>query len=128
MKISYNWLKWYIPNAPEPEKLRDIFTYHLCEVEFLQKLGTGENTDWTFDLNILPNRAHDLLSHQGIARELASLLDIKFIDPTLKYKIPDSKPTNLRIEIKSDKCRRYLGRIVKNVKIGPGIHRAKKHK
>ncbi|KKQ87943.1 MAG: Phenylalanine-tRNA ligase beta subunit [Parcubacteria group bacterium GW2011_GWF2_38_8] len=127
MKISYNWLKWYIPNAPEPEKLRDIFTYHLCEVEFLQKLGTGENTDWTFDLNILPNRAHDLLSHQGIARELASLLDIKFIDPTLKYKIPDSKPTNLRIEIKSDKCRRYLGRIVKNVKIGPPPDWVKAH-
>ena len=40
MKISYNWLKWYILEAPSPEKLRDIFTYHLCEVENLEKKVT----------------------------------------------------------------------------------------
>src|SRR3989339_1908267 len=101
MKISYNWLKSYIPEVPEAQKLVDIVTYHLAEVESSEKLSDG---DVVFDIKILPNRAHDLLSHQGIARELASLLDIKFIDPTLKYKIPDSKPTNLKIKVKSDKC------------------------
>ena len=91
MLISYNWLKWYIPDAPEPEKLEDIFTYHICEVEsatpLLSEEGAGGG-DFIFDLNILPNRAHDLLSHQGVARELASLLNVKFVDPTPKYKIP----------------------------------------
>ncbi len=116
MNISYNWLKWYIPEAPEAEKLVDIFNYHLCEVESLEKKPDG---DIIFDLKILPNRAHDLLSHQGVARELASLLDIKFVDPTPKYKIPESKPTSLKIEIESDKCRRYMGRIIRNVKVGP---------
>ena len=115
MKISYNWLKWYIPEAPSPEKLRDVFTYHLCEVENLEKKGD----DTIFDLNILPNRAHDLLSHQGVARELASLLNIKYVDPTPKYKIPASKPTKLIKTIESLKCRRYMGRVIKNIKIGP---------
>ena len=61
MKISYSWLKSYVPELPDAEKLCDVFTYHLCEVESLETLPNGEKI---FDLNILPNRAHDLLSHQ----------------------------------------------------------------
>src|ERR1035437_10741354 len=108
MKISYNWLKWYIPEAPTPEKLADTFILHLCEVESIEKLEDGDSI---FDIKILSDRAHDLLSHQGVARELASLLDIKFVDPTPKYKVPESKPTKLEIKIDTDKCRRYRGRI-----------------
>src|SRR3972149_1157011 len=135
MKISYNWLKEYLPDLPskliqagvpalpKAEKLRDIFTYHLCEVEGVEKKGN----DTIFDLNILPNRAHDLLSHQGIARELSGQLGIKFTDPLPKYKIPKARPTNLKIEIQSEKCRRYMGRIVRNVKVGPSPDWVKKH-
>ena len=124
MKISYNWLKWYIPEAPTPEKLVDIFNYHLCEMESLEKLPDG---DVIFDIKVLPNRAHDLLSHQGVARELASLLNIKYNDPTPKYKIPESKPTKLEIKINTDKCRRYMGRIVRNVKVEPSPEWVVKH-
>lgn len=116
MKISYNWLKWYIPEAPDAEKLADIFTHHVCEVETVEKKLDG---DFIFDIKILPNRAHDLLSHQGVARETSSLLNINFIDPTPKYKIPKSKTTDLKIKIKTDKCRRYMGRIVRGIKVGP---------
>ena len=76
------------PEVPEVEKLVDIFNYHLCEVESFEKKSDG---DVVFDIKVLPNRAHDLLSHQGVVRELASLLNIKFVDPTPKYKIPESK-------------------------------------
>jgi phenylalanyl-tRNA synthetase beta chain len=107
----------------------DIFTYHLCEVESFDKLGD----DVIFDINILPNRAHDLLSHQGIAKELASLLNIKYNDPTPKYKVPHSTPSGrsgqagLKIDVQSDKCRRYMGRIVRNVKVGPSPDWVKNH-
>ena len=47
MKISYNWLKSYIPDVPEVEKLSDIFTFHICEVESLEKLLDG---DVVFDI------------------------------------------------------------------------------
>ncbi|MFA6177317.1 MAG: phenylalanine--tRNA ligase subunit beta [Candidatus Paceibacterota bacterium] len=123
MKISFNWLKSYIPDAPGTDKLVDIFNYHLCEVESVDKKGD----DTIFDINILPNRAHDLLSHFGVARELASLLDIKFTDPTLKYKIPESKPTDLKIDVENDKCRRYMGRVIHNVKVEPSPEWVVKH-
>ncbi len=124
MKISYNWLKWYIPEVPPSEEMWNIFTFHLCEVESVEKLPDG---DTIFDINILPNRAHDLLSHQGIARELASLLNIQYVDPTPKYKVPESKPTNLQIKVESGKCRRYTARIVRNVKVGPSPEWVVKH-
>ncbi len=124
MKISYNWLKWYIPEAPEAQKLADLVTYHLAEVETLEKKEDG---DFILDIKILPNRAHDLLSHQGVARELASLLNIKYVDPTEKYKIPESKPTKLEIKIDTDKCRRYMSRVISGVKVGPSPEWVVKH-
>lgn len=114
MKISYNWLKNYVPNLPEADKMWDIFTYHLCEVEEVVNL---ENGDTIFDINILPNRAHDLLSHIGVARELAYLLGLEYKDPIDLYKIPNSEKTNLSIKIDTDKCRRYMGRIIRNVEV-----------
>ena len=126
MKISYNWLKWYIPEVPTAEKLADVFTYHLAEVEGVEQKGS----DTIFDINILPNRAHDLLSHQGIAKELASLLSIPYVDPTPKYKVPESKPTGLRIKVEPQElqqCRRYMGRIVRNVSVGPSPDWVKEH-
>ena len=82
MHYSYNWLKWYVPEAPEADKLADILTYHLAEVESitpspLQGEGAGGEVgdgDFILDVKILPNRAHDLLSHQGMARGISSLL------------------------------------------------------
>ncbi len=117
MKISYNWLKWYVPDMPEADKLADVFIYHLCEVESVEKIGEGKTQDYIFDINILPNRAHDLLSHQGIARELSGLLGITFNDPTEKYKIPESVAGNLVIDSQTDACRRYTGRIVRNIRV-----------
>src|SRR3989344_888219 len=130
MKYSYNWLKWYIPEVLDPEKLADVLTYHLAEVENVEHRVFNNEEDLIFDIKILPNRAHDLLSHQGLARELASLLNIKFIDPTLKYKIPPSTnlgQAQLKIKIETDKCRRYMGRIVRNIKIGPSPDWVVKH-
>ena len=56
MKISYNWLKWYIPEIPTAEKLADVFTYHLTEVESVETfIGKDGKEDTIFDINILPN-------------------------------------------------------------------------
>ena len=90
------------------------------EVEGLEKKGK----DFILDIAILPNRAHDLLSHLGVAREVAVILN-------LKLKIKDSPPkadqpraeklsNNLKIEIQDKKlCNRYIGRIIEGVKVGP---------
>ncbi|MFA7192424.1 MAG: phenylalanine--tRNA ligase subunit beta [Candidatus Paceibacterota bacterium] len=137
MKISYKWLSWYIPEIPEADKIADILTYHLTEVEGVVPIradGSIETDpasngihDWIFDINILPNRAHDLLSHSGVARELAGQLGLNFNDPDKIYKIPESKNTNLKITLDTDKCNRYMGRIVRGVKIGPSPDWVVKH-
>jgi phenylalanyl-tRNA synthetase beta chain len=115
MLISYNWLKSYVPQIPSVEKVAELITFHLCEIENVENL---ENGDSIFDLKVLPDRAHDLLSHQGVARELSALLGISFNLPI--YKIPtDIKKTNLKINIDDSNTRRYIGRIVREVKVGP---------
>jgi phenylalanyl-tRNA synthetase beta chain len=142
MKISYNWLKWYIQgDLPQPEELADILTFKLCEVEGIVPIRADGSvadpvsngiSDWILDLNILPNRAHDLLSHQGVAREVAGILGLKFKDPTDLYKIPKiltrlDLVKTLSVEIKNPACRRYMARIVRNVKVGPSPEWVVKH-
>lgn len=114
MKISYNWLKTYVPNLPEPKELEDVFNYHLCEVDGIETHGE----DTVFNLDILPNRAHDLLSHLGIAKELSAILGLKMNDPTSEYKTPESKPGDLEISIGTENCRRFSARVIKNIKVG----------
>ena len=71
MKISYNWLQsFFDKKLPSPDKLADLLTFHSFEVEQVKKDGS----DWVLDIDILPNRAHDCLSHLGIAREISVLL------------------------------------------------------
>lgn len=128
MKISYNWLKWYIPDAPSANELHDILTYHLTEVEGMENLADG---DTIFDINILPNRAHDLLSHSGVARELSGQLGISFTDPTKTYTDIIAKKeiqkTNLSIDVRTENCRRFTARIVRNIKVGPSPEWVVKH-
>src|SRR5690606_28743708 len=68
-----------------------------------------------------------LLSHQGVARELAGILHMPFKDPSGLYKVPQSKPTQLQIFVDSPACRRYMGRIVRNVQVGPSPEWVVKH-
>ena len=122
MIISYNWLKSYIPSIPNESEIANLVTFQICEIESVEKLESG---DTIFDLKILPDRAHDLLSHQGVAREIASLLGVEFKLP--EYKLPNSLKTNLQIEIQTPSCRRYMGRIVRNIKVGPSPEWVVKH-
>ncbi len=128
MLISYKWLKSYVPDLPEPDKLVDIFTFHLCEVESLTPLLVEEGVgggDYIFDLNILPDRAHDLLSHRGVAKDLAGILNIEY--KNIEYKVPKGDVTKLSIKVESENCRRYMGRIIKNVEVTSSPEWVKEH-
>lgn len=116
MLISYNWIKTYISEIPEPEKLAEILTFKLGEVEGLEKKDNG---DTILDLNILPDRAHDLLSHRGVAREIAGLLSLPFKENNFEVREITNNPTDLEIEVTSFLCRRYMGRVIRNVKVEP---------
>lgn len=123
MKISYNWLKWYVDPLPNADELAEKIIFGAFEVE--EKEVVGDDT--IFEIKVLPDRAHDCLSHHGIAHEIAGLLGSRFIDPTEKFVVPPSHPTQLQVAIQTEKCRRYAARIIRNVKIGPSPEWVVKH-
>ncbi len=114
MLISYNWLKKYISDIPSADEIADLVTFKLCEIEDVEKLPSG---DTVFDLKILPDRAHDLLSHMGVAREIAGLSGIDFKLPECER--PKPNQTDLKIDIQTPNCRRYMGRIIRNITVKP---------
>lgn len=119
MLISYNWLqKYFNDKLPNPEKISEGIVFHSFEVESVVK----KDEDTVFDIKVLPDRAHDCLSHFGIAREISVIFDLP-IKPEIKEfpKIfSDEGKTELKIKNEEQKdCRRYIGRIIRNVKVGP---------
>jgi len=124
MKISYNWLKEYVKSLPKPEKLADLLTMHSFEVENIEKIGK----DYVLDIDILPNRAHDCLSHIGVARECSALLNYKWAKPSQAYQITRPKLKEnikkvgefVKVEVKDTQaCPRYTARVIANIKVGP---------
>lgn len=114
MKISYNWLQRHIEESlPSAEKIGELIHDRAFEVESLENIGD----DTIFDFAVLPDRAHDCLGHAGIAREIAGLLGLTFISYPLPN-LPEKEP-NIKVEVQSDLCRRYIAIEMKGVKVGP---------
>lgn len=85
------------------------------------KLGIPLNeyynlNDIIFELEITPNRP-DCLSHIGIARELSAYYNTELKIP----KINNHKVSKelIDINIKDNLSKRYMARVIKNVKVGP---------
>ncbi len=74
--------------------------------------------DQVLDFDILPNRAHDCLSYQGLAREIA-VMENRNIDLNTDLNIDYKKEGELlNIEIEEPRlCSRYLGAVLKNIKL-----------
>ncbi len=115
MKISLSWLQTYFSEPlPKPEKVSELFTMHAFELEGVEAVGA----DMVFDFKILPNRAHDCLGHDGIARELSVLNGIPLKKPTTYNLQPTTTKHTLSIMVEdSKKCRRYAGRIIENISV-----------
>lgn len=72
MIVSYNWLKDYLgEDIPSADKIAELLTFHAFEIESVESVGE----DKVIDIKILPDRGSDCLSHRGIAREIATLLN-----------------------------------------------------
>ena len=68
MLVSFDWLKEYLGDTDlTAEKAAELLGNHAFEIEEIEEKGG----DTLIDVDILPNRSSDCLSHRGIARELA---------------------------------------------------------
>lgn len=119
MRISYNWLAEHIKEKlPPPQELADTITLHAFQVDKVEKLGD----DTILDIDVLPNRAHDCLSHAGVAREVALILSLTLVDPFVDIKKKQRTVSELKVSVVIDdsvRCGRYEGRIMENISIGP---------
>lgn len=85
------------------------------------KLGIPLNehynlNDIIFELEITPNRP-DCLSHIGIARELSAYYNTELKMPKINnHKVSEEF---IDINIKDNLSKRYMARVIKNVKVGP---------
>ena len=97
MLVSYSWLQEYF-NKPLPaaEELAELLSLHAFEVEEVRSVGD----DTIIDVDVLPNRAHDCLSHRGIAKEIGAILgsDVHK-DPLRKPYLALPESTTLRAEV-----------------------------
>jgi len=117
MVFSYNWLQsFFKKKLPPPQKLADLLTMHFAEVEEIAKKGN----DFTFNIEIKPNRAGDCFSHFGVAREISAISNLKIKDLDSKF-LQDKKlkaKDFVRVEVQRG-CPRYAVLVVTNVKVGP---------
>ncbi|NTV41344.1 MAG: phenylalanine--tRNA ligase subunit beta, partial [Candidatus Moranbacteria bacterium] len=87
------------------------------------KVGTplkevlGEN-DYVLEIKVLPDRAHDAVSHVGLAREVAALDESRIEYDYDGLKLPKKKISNLKVLIENKNlCSRYVAAKLDNVKI-----------
>ncbi len=114
MKVSIAQLQKYFDTPlPSAAVIDSALTFHAFEIE--------ERTDDWIDVSVLPNRAADCLSHRGIAREISAILDVPMMQDSLRIALPDfPKASSLSVAIEDPhKCFRYMGAIVRGVKVGP---------
>ena len=128
MRFSYNWLKTFFSarggsvfggdkKLPKPEELAELLTMHSFEVGEISE----KNNDWILDIDILPNRASDCLSHYGLAREISGITGNKLSSGNFSHSPVswrgDQKEV-LRVEIyDKDLCPRYSAYVIEGVRI-----------
>ncbi len=82
----------------------------------LEYLGIN---DTLYELDVHKHRNNDCLYHIGFAYEVGTIINKDVKLPVSKYKeIKDDINDYIKLDVKTDKCSYYLGKIVKNVKIG----------
>ncbi len=113
MRFSLNFIKEFVEIDLEPERLAQLLTLKGLEVERFQRCAD----DWVFEVEVTSNR-YDWLSILGVAYEIGACLHKKV---KIKYprviKKPFLREREIIIEDKKD-CPFYVGRAIRNVKIG----------
>lgn len=115
MKISLEWLSDFLSGPLEGGALAEALTHGGFPVEVIEKHGD----DTVIDVEVTSNRG-DCLSHVGVARELAALLNRSL--QTKPHSAPEaSTPVGnvTSVQIQSDLCPHYTARVLRGVKVGP---------
>jgi phenylalanyl-tRNA synthetase beta chain len=109
MKILKSWLQDHIVETlPSNEKIVEALTLKSSEVEGIEKVSD----DTVFDIKVLPDRAHYMLSHRGVAYDLCAVLNLTL--KAQKLEIPE-KGDDISVKVESDLCSRYSAVSITNI-------------
>ena len=117
MKVSYRWLQTYFKEPlPPVHELEALLTFHSCEIDEVITVGD----DFVLDVKVLPDKSAWLLSHRGVAKEIATIIGIQLIADPLRQSITEF-PTlvNLQIKVNSTTCDYYSAALIDGVRVGP---------
>ncbi len=118
MKILKSWLQDHIVETlPDDEQIINAFTLKSSEVEGVEQvkiidLKGKEIDDTVFDLKVLPDRAHYMLSHRGVAYDLCAILNLTLKED--KIVLPE-KNLDIKAKIEADVCNRYSEIRIENI-------------
>ncbi|MEK7606158.1 MAG: phenylalanine--tRNA ligase beta subunit-related protein [Patescibacteria group bacterium] len=119
MHVLHSWLQDFIEEKlPSANDIAEKLTMHAFEVDGVEVLSDG---DAIIDVDVLPNRAHDCLSHHGIAREVATLFELTFRIPPVSYKTDAKVNTQEHITFSVENSTlvpRGTVRLIKDVSVG----------
>lgn len=114
MIVSYNWLQEYFEEKlPEPKALGNILNTRAFEVEGIEAVAD----DFAIDIDVLPNRAHDCLAHDGVAKEIAVHTGLVCAAPDVQ-KVAATSDNKIAVAVDDNvPCVRYISRVVSNVAV-----------
>ncbi len=113
MKVYTEILKQFVPDLPDTKTLQSVLTNHAFEVEEIIPQEIGD----VIDLKVLPDRAHDALSHRGIAREIATHTEKSFFVPQSLELAPQDGVPPVLVKVESDLCTRYMALRIENIQV-----------
>jgi phenylalanyl-tRNA synthetase beta subunit len=107
-------------------EIKRLITIRSFEVEEMTTL----TDDTVFDMKVLPDRAHDALSHRGMAREIAALFGLETLAKTVpRYLFQGSTlgQKGVRVTVQDPViCPRYIAVTVEGVSVAPSPDGIKK--
>lgn len=121
MKFLHSWLQEYIEEKiPAGEEFVKGISENAFEVEeyFEIENKINKEKDFVYDLNVLPNRNHDAISHYYMAKEVAVIFNLKLKELNLEKDFIIKKTADDIIKISDGQaCTRFMGCQVKNLKV-----------
>ncbi|BBB31764.1 phenylalanyl-tRNA synthetase beta chain [Thermotomaculum hydrothermale] len=116
MEFSVKWLKRHIKTDLGHEKIAEILTEQGLTVDSIIE----KENDVIFDIDITTNRP-DAMNYLGLAREIAASGhgEIEYPEISVEENSSCKASDFVSVEIEDSRCKRYVARVVKDVKIGP---------
>ncbi len=116
MKISIQWLRDFLDLPEAPRAVGERLTLAGLAVDGVARAGS----DTVLELDVTANRG-DCLSHIGVARELSAIYDVDIRSPEAAAAEGSAAMDDVFAIAIEDAglCRRYCGRYISGVRVGP---------